>query len=57
MRRRTKAVGVPVAVPFAVPIASSHDRHSPLRDGAFRRITPGALAAVRVLVSRAGGRE
>jgi len=43
--------------PVAAPVASSHDRYSPLWDGPFQRITPGALAAVRVLLSRAGGRR
>jgi hypothetical protein len=45
--------GVPIAVPFAL----SHGRRSPLWDAAFRRITPGALAPVVVLLSLPGGRR
>ena len=40
----------PQGVPFAVPFALSHDCYAPLWDRAFRRITPGALSAVRVLL-------
>jgi hypothetical protein len=42
--------------PVAAPLASSHGRRTPLWDGAFRRITPGVLSAVRVLLFPAGGR-
>jgi hypothetical protein len=53
MSRCPQLGGAPVAAPFA----SSHERRAPLWDGAFRRITPGALSAVRVLLLfPAGGR-
>jgi hypothetical protein len=44
-------------VPLASPVALSHDRRSPLWHGAFRQITPGALALLLcVLSSFVGGR-
>lgn len=53
MRRCPLAGGAPVAAPFA----SSHNRRTSLSDAAFRRITPGALSALRVLLLfPAGGR-
>jgi hypothetical protein len=42
--------GVPLACPFACPLALSHKRRSPLWRGAFRRITPGALAVFGVVL-------
>jgi hypothetical protein len=43
--------------PLAAPIASSQMCRTPLWDGAFWRITPGALSAVAVQLSLlTGGR-
>jgi hypothetical protein len=49
--------GVSFAAPIGAPIASSEGCRSSLWDGAFRRITPGALARLLgVLSSVVGGR-
>jgi hypothetical protein len=50
MRRGRLLQGVPFGSPIACPLALSHDRHSPLSAGAFRRITPGALAVCGVVL-------
>lgn len=50
MRRGLLLQGVPFGSPLACPLASSHDRRSPLWRGAFRRITPGALAVCGVVL-------
>jgi hypothetical protein len=56
MRRGLLLQDVPFACPFACPLARSHERRSPLWRGAFRRITPGALAVFGVvLLSWMGG--
>jgi hypothetical protein len=44
--------GAPVAAPFA----SSREPRSPLWDGAFRRITPGALSLLLCGLLSVGGR-
>jgi hypothetical protein len=49
--------GVSFAAPIGAPIASSNGCRSPLWDGTFQRITPGALALLLcVLLSVVGGR-
>lgn len=54
MSRRRLVGGAPVAAPFA----PRHERRAPLLEAAFWRIAPGALAAVRVMLSfSAGGRR
>lgn len=47
---------LPCGCPFAAPFASTQERDTSLRDGRLRRITPGALCAVHVLLFPAGGR-
>jgi hypothetical protein len=48
--------GVSFGAPIGAPIASSNGCRSPLWDGTFRRITPGALALLLcVLLSVVGG--
>jgi len=42
---------VPLAPPIASPVAPSHERCLPLWHGAFRQITPGALALGGVVLS------
>jgi hypothetical protein len=55
MKRRLFHPGVPLDVPIASPLASSHDRCLSLRAGAFARITPGSLAVCSVVLFRLGG--